>query len=69
MLTDDLPDEDLMIGDVGTIVHIYRKGEAFEVEFVALDGDTAAIATVPQSQVRPVTKRDIIHARQMRATV
>jgi len=58
-----------MAGDVGTIVHVYRNGEAFEVEFLALDGNTAAIATVSQSQVRSINNRDITHARQMRAIV
>ena len=69
VLTSDIGDEGLMAGDVGTIVHVYRNSEAFEVEFLALDGDTAAIATVSQSQVRSVTNRDITHARRMRATV
>ena len=69
VLTSDIRDEGLMAGDVGTIVHVYRNGEAFEVEFLALDGDTAAIATVSQSQVRSITNRDITHARQMRAIV
>ena len=69
VLTSDIGDEGLMAGDVGTIVHVYRNGEAFEVEFLALDGDTAAIATVNRSQVRSITSRDITHARQMRAIV
>ena len=30
-------------GDVGTVVHASRDGEAYEVEFVALDGHTAAV--------------------------
>ena len=67
-LTSDLQEEGLMVGDVGIIVHVYRDGEAFDVEFLALDGDTAAVATVNQSQVRPVTRRDITHDRQMRKT-
>jgi hypothetical protein len=65
VLISDIPEEGLKAGDVGTIVHIYRDGEAFEVEFLTLDGDTAAIATVPPSQARPVSNRDITHARQM----
>lgn len=69
VLTSDIRDEGLMAGDVGTIVHVYRNGEAFEVEFLALDGNTAAIATVSQSQVRSINNRDITHARQMRAIV
>ncbi len=65
ILTDDLPDERLRAGDVGTIVHSYPDGEAFEVEFLALDGHTVAVATVEVSQLRPVTTTDITHARSI----
>ena len=65
VLTDDIADRDLKAGDVGTIVHVYPKGEAFEVEFLALDGNTAALATVLPSQVRPVARTDITHAREI----
>ena len=67
VLTDDPAHLGLKAGDVGTIVHVHRKGEAFEVEFLTLDGQTAASATVPSSQVRPATGADITHAREPRA--
>ena len=67
VLTEDVADPGLKAGDVGTIVHVYRDGEAFEVEFLTLDGHTAALATVPSSQVRLVTGADITHARDFRA--
>ena len=57
----DLKDN-LLPGDVGTIVHVHPNGEAFVVEFTALDGETIAIATVLPSQARPVTKADLTHA-------
>ena len=57
--------EGLEAGDVGTIVHVYRDGQACEVEFVALDGQTRAVATVEADQVRPVSSRDMTHARQI----
>lgn len=63
VLTDDLPPSCLRAGDVGTIVHIHRGGEAFEVEFLALDGSTAAVETVPGSRLRPVAITDLTHAR------
>jgi hypothetical protein len=69
VLTSDLPDEGLKAGDVGTIVHIHRQGEAFEVEFSALEGKTIAVATALASQVRPVTDKDVIHARPMELPV
>lgn len=69
VLTSDLPEEGLKVGDVGTIVHVHRHGEAFEVEFLTLGGRTAAIATVRPWQVRAVSDKDITHARQMELSV
>ena len=56
--------KDLKAGDVGTVVHIHKDGQAYEVEFLTLDGNTAAVATLEASQVRPVSKRDITHSRE-----
>ena len=61
--------EQLRSGDVGVVVHIHAGGEAYVVEFVALDGVTAAIATVLPSQARPVTGADLTHARTIEITV
>jgi hypothetical protein len=66
VLKKGIPEEGLKTGDVGTVVHIYKKGEAFEVEFLTLHGETVAIATLIASQVRPVLKREITHARLLR---
>ncbi len=55
--------EVLRSGDVGVVVHVHTGGEAYVVEFLTLDGDTAAIAAVLPSQARPVTDKDITHAR------
>jgi hypothetical protein len=63
-----IPAEGLEAGDVGTIVHVYRDGQAYEVEFLALDGHTRAVATVEADQVRPVTRRDMTHAREMQVS-
>ena len=65
VLTADVSDAHLKAGDVGTIVHVHRRDAAFEVEFHTLDGNTAAVATVPSSQVRPATGADITHAREI----
>ncbi|MEX0806775.1 MAG: DUF4926 domain-containing protein [Candidatus Binatia bacterium] len=67
VLKRDITKEGLKAGDVGTVVHVHKKGQAFEVEFLTLDGETAAIATVDASQVRPVQKREITHARLLQA--
>jgi hypothetical protein len=67
ILTAGVPSEGLEAGDVGTIVHIYSDGKAYEVEFVALDGHTTAVATLDAHQVRPVTPRDMTHTREIQA--
>jgi len=61
----DVPAEGLESGDVGTVVHVYRDGQACEVEFVALDGRTAAVVTLEATQIRPVSSGEIPHARQL----
>ena len=65
VLTTDLPAESLEAGDVGTVVHIHRDGEAYEVEFMTLAGTTIAVATVLAGQCRPITKRDVSHVREL----
>ncbi len=65
VLTTDLPKEGLKVGDVGTVVHVHVSGDAFEVEFLTLDGKTVAVTTVTVSQVRAVTERDLTHARSI----
>lgn len=60
-----VPAEGLEAGDVGTVVHCYKDGLAYEVEFTTLDGKTAAVVTIEAAQVRPVGKREITHAREM----
>jgi hypothetical protein len=63
VLMENLPEQDLQAGDVGTVVHIYGDGAAFEVEFFHLDGRTVAVETVEASAVRPIASTDITHAR------
>ena len=65
VLTKPVLDEGLEEGDVGTVVHVYKNGEAYEIEFLTLDGRTAAVATLESSQVRPITARDITHTREL----
>ena len=65
VLLKDLPEDGLQAGDVGTVVHIHHQGEAFEVEFMTLDGGTVAVITLLSSQIRAVSKRDITHVREI----
>jgi hypothetical protein len=60
-----VPTEGLLPGDVGTVVHVYRDGQAYEVEFITLEGKTAAVITLEALQVRPVGQREIAHAREL----
>ncbi|MBI1783539.1 DUF4926 domain-containing protein, partial [Candidatus Sumerlaeota bacterium] len=62
VLSAPVPVEGLEAGDVGTVVHVYRDGQAFEVEFTTLAGKTAAVVTLEADQVRPVGQREITHA-------
>jgi Domain of unknown function (DUF4926) len=65
VLTEPVPAEGLEVGDVGTVVHVYADGKAFEVEFTTLDGKTAAVATVEATAARPVTGHEITHSREL----
>jgi hypothetical protein len=65
VLTIDLPDYGLKIGDVGTIVHIYSDEMAYEIEFFTLDGHRLDVVTVEISQVRPIKRNDVLHVREM----
>lgn len=67
ILKTSVPGQGLKAGDVGTVIHIYKPAAAFEVEFLTLHGETVAIATLETSQVRPVQKKEITHARLLRA--
>jgi ribulose-5-phosphate 4-epimerase/fuculose-1-phosphate aldolase len=61
----DLPEHGLTKGDLGTVVHVYTDGKAFEVEFMTLTGDTIGVVTLEAGDVRPITEREIAHARQV----
>jgi hypothetical protein len=65
VLTGPVAAEGLVAGDVGTVVHVYPDGKAYEVEFTTLAGNTVAVATVEATSLRPVTGREITHARDL----
>lgn len=65
VLTASLADKGLEPGDIGAVVHVYAQTGAYEVEFVTLTGQTAAVVTVSASQVRPVGSSEIPHAREL----
>ena len=67
VLTADLPEYGLKSGDVGTVVLVH-DGRGYEVEFVALDGETLAVVSVFPQQLRPIGHREIAHARPVTVT-
>jgi hypothetical protein len=62
VLTTDLPEHSLEAGDLGTVALVHRHG-GYEVEFMALDGETVAVVSLSPDQVRVVRHREIAHAR------
>ena len=67
VLTAAVPAAGLEVGDVGTVVHVYADKRAYEVEFITLSGQPAAVVTLETAQVRPVGQREITHARELAA--
>lgn len=63
VLTRDIASYNLKAGDLGSVVHTYEDGQAAEVEFVTAEGKTAAVLTLSTSEIRPVGKSYILHAR------
>jgi len=63
VLKRDVPEEDLVAGDVGTVVHVYGSGEGYEVEFLTPSGRTVAVATLDADDVREAGEREVLHVR------
>ncbi len=62
-LTRDVPSEQLKAGDVGTVVMAHENGKGFTVEFMTFSGDTIGVVTLDAKDVRPISAREIVHAR------
>ena len=62
VLACDLPKHGLKRGDVGTVVLVHA-GAGYEVEFMTLDGETLAVVSLRDEQLRPIGRREIAHAR------
>jgi len=61
-LTRDLPEQGLSIGDIGTIVHVYEDGKAYEVEFPPRTGQNLRLVTLDPNALRSVGSRDVATA-------
>lgn len=63
VLTRDVKEYGLKRGDVGAVVHCYADRQTFEVEFVAGEGKTIAVATLRRDDVRLMRQEEILHVR------
>ncbi len=55
ILTHDIQEKGLKIGDRGAVVHCYNDGQAFEVEFVNAEGQTIALLTLTHADIQVET--------------
>lgn len=65
VLLQDLPENSLKAGDIGTVVHIHQSGTGYEVEFMTLAGETVAIVTLLPGQLRAISRHDLAHVREL----
>lgn len=65
VLTHDIAEYGLKQGDIGAVVHCYRDGAAFEVEFVTAEGRTIALLTLTRADIRPIGGREVLHVREL----
>lgn len=65
VLTHDIYEHGLKQGDIGAVVHCYKAGSAFEVEFVTAEGRTIVLLTLNQKDIRPIGGREVLHVREL----
>lgn len=63
VLRNDIREQGLKEGDIGTVVHCYPQSSAYEVEFVTAEGKTVAVLTLPETNIRPMSSTEILHVR------
>ncbi len=64
-LLKDLPDRDLHRGDVGTVAYVYDAAPGdpsplYEVEFMNAAGDTLAVVTLREEEVKAVELQNVM---------
>jgi ribulose-5-phosphate 4-epimerase/fuculose-1-phosphate aldolase len=64
-LNRDLAEHGLAKGDLGTVVHVYSDGKAYEVEFMTLTGATLGVVTLEAGDIRAIRDGEIAHAREV----
>lgn len=63
VLAQDFEKYGLKKGDIGAVVHVYKKSKAVEVEFVNADGKTIALLTLTSNDIRSIASNEILHVR------
>ena len=66
VLERDLPELGLCKGDLGAVVEIYEP-DGLEVEFVTASGETVAVLTLTERDVRKISPDDILATRSSRS--
>jgi hypothetical protein len=64
VLCRDIPEHGLKAGDLGAIVEIYPGG-GIEVEFLRLSGETQALLTLSEKDVRRTDSQDLLAIRRL----
>ena len=64
VLTRDLPEHGLHDGDLGAVVYIHEP-DALEVEFFNASGETQAVISVHDSDLRPAEQNDLESMRRI----
>ena len=65
IMTANLSTDEVLVGDLGTIVEIYTDPTpAYEVEFVNPNGTTRVLLTLSPDQIRPLSENDVLTTRQ-----
>ncbi len=54
VLSHNIKEHNLRKGDIGAVVHCYKNNTVFEVEFVTAGGNTIALLTLTQDDIRPI---------------
>ncbi len=67
VLRRNLPEVGLLADDVGAVVGIYASG-GYEVEFTAPGGETIAVVTLGEEDIRSRGSHEILHVRALERT-
>ncbi|MEQ1865085.1 MAG: DUF4926 domain-containing protein [Micropepsaceae bacterium] len=71
ILTRDLPEHGLKVGDVGVVIHVHRKlgaePDGYLLEVFTVDGVSLDEVSVPADAVRPSLATDRLHSRAVAA--